>query len=454
MTLRRLARREAGFSMIELMIAMVLGLLVASGIITVFISTSSSNRVQTQLARLQEQGRYAISRLTTDLAQANGQYCTNSGGNAHLGTGGVYVDGARVPTVYAAGTKLMNAMYDNTTPWGSPYPTLPTSPYSLPSFLSMRGYDCTTTACTPMDPKSADGVIPAQGTAVAKRVPGTAVLTMRFINANAGWTIYPTGSATGSTITTSAADGSLTSITLNPTTNEPAASAFASGDLAMLANCSSAQIFAVNKSSTTTLTPAAASSSASPTDGQNFAVISGQQGSSAPKLFDLNTDFQTVTYYVQETLADDGVSQTGALMRRVNGATTADEVVRGVERLDFKYGVQYPDGSTRFLDAKTIDASTSATTGCTVAVLYPADTTNRGCLWRAVKSIEVDLLMDGQVPLNTMSADEMQYTYSTDGKTTLTAPDSFTIKPSDQGFVNPMLRREFTALVSLRNYNP
>jgi type IV pilus assembly protein PilW len=451
MTPRWHARRQAGFSLIELMIAMVLGLLVSAGIITVFISTSSSNRMQTQLARLQEQGRYAIARISSDLSQANGQYCTNSGGNAHLGAGSVYVDGARVPTVYAAGSGLMSAMYDNTTPWGSPYPAQPTTPYSLPSFLSMRGYDCTTSACTPADPKSADGVIPAQAGTVGKRVPGTAVLTMRFLNPASGWAIYPTGSAIGSTLTTSAADGSLTSITLNPTSAEPpAATAFKAGDLVMLANCSSAQIFAVTKAGNT-ITPAAASPGGAT---GNFATINGQQGSAAPMLFDLNTDFQTVTYFVQEVTADDGVTLTGALMRRVNGAAPADEVVRGIERLDFKYGVQYPDGSTRFLNAATIDASTSDTTGCTATMLYPADTTNRGCLWRAVKSIEVDLVMDGQMPLYTMSADEMKYTYITDSKTTPTPPDSFTVKPTAQGFVNPMLRREFTALVSLRNYNP
>ncbi len=67
------------------MVAMVLGLLVAGGIITVFSSTSSSSKAQTQLARLQEEGRFAISRLGGDLRMANGQYCNNSGGAAAAG---------------------------------------------------------------------------------------------------------------------------------------------------------------------------------------------------------------------------------------------------------------------------------------------------------------------------------------------------------------------------------
>ena len=109
---------QSGLSLIELMIAMVLGLLVAAGIISVFISTSSSNRVQTQLATLQETGRFAIGRISDDLRMANGQYCTNSGGIATpiATSGGTYLDGLRAPTVYAK--DLTGGMFDVTTPMG------------------------------------------------------------------------------------------------------------------------------------------------------------------------------------------------------------------------------------------------------------------------------------------------------------------------------------------------
>jgi type IV pilus assembly protein PilW len=53
---------QRGVTLIELMVAMLLGLIVAGGIVTVFSSTSSSNKAQTQLARLQEEGRFAIGR--------------------------------------------------------------------------------------------------------------------------------------------------------------------------------------------------------------------------------------------------------------------------------------------------------------------------------------------------------------------------------------------------------
>jgi type IV pilus assembly protein PilW len=435
------AQSQRGVSLIELMVAMVLGVLVAAGITTVFISTSSSNRVQTQMAHLQEEGRFAITQLKSDLSMANGQYCTGSGGNAHLTAAGSYIDGLRAPTIYASSTTAMkNALSDLTTPWGSPYPTAPTAPYSLPSFMSMRGYDCTTTGCTPLDPAAGSNAIaiPLQGKAVGNRVPGTDVLTVRYLDSSKGWKINPTGSTLVAN-----KDGTLKQINLAPMSDEANVATFKNGDLAMLADCSNAQVFAVNGGGTATLVP----------NGSNFALPSGQ-GIAAPKVFDFNHDFQTVTYYVQVVDNGQGTGQTtGALMRRVNGDSTNAELVRGVERLDFRYGVQYPDGSVHFLTANQVDASDNTTPGCTAKVPIPVSTgTDKGCLWRAITSIEVDLLMDGQAVMPTLSAYELPYTYG--AITTPTLPDAQTVKPTDQGFENKMIRREFTALVSVRNFNP
>ncbi len=77
---------------------------------------------------------------------------------------------------------------------------------------------------------------------------------------------------------------------------------------------------------------------------------------SAPKLFDVNRDFRTVTYYLRVvSVNNDGKAPfTGALMRRVNGGVASagggseDELVRGVERLDFRYGVEDANGNTSF----------------------------------------------------------------------------------------------------------
>jgi type IV pilus assembly protein PilW len=444
------------------MVAMVLGLLVAAGIVTVFASTSSSNKALTQLAGLQEEGRFAIARLSTDLRMANGQYCTNTGGVAKPGSGGTYLDHLRTPKVYAknligSNGAVSGALGDVTTAWGTTsavtYPGAPTASYSMPSFLFMRGYDCTLTACTPADPNNSIATIPAMGKTLGKRVLGSDVITVRYVNPSSGWAI---GGAGNSAIATSSSVASITSITLAQGSGEPPLTNFVNGDLAMLADCSNAQIFAATYASATGIL--------TPDTTKNFTDSSpaAQQPESAPRLFDVNRDFQTVTYYLKVvSVNNDGKAPlTGALMRRVNGGlksdgvtpagrgASEDELVRGVERMDFRYGVQDSTGNTSLLRANDVDASTS----CPPSEL--SGVTNVGCLWRGVKSIEVSILMDGQVPLYTLADNDMFYSYSADTNPGLLAPNGHAIKPSDQGFPDQMLRREFNALIAVRNYNP
>lgn len=455
MTILNFPVRERGLTLIELMVAMVLGLLVAAGIVTVFASTSSSSKAQNQLARLQEEGRFAITRISDDLSMANGQYCTNTGGVAKPATGGTYLDQLRSPKVYAqdlsgAAGALSGALADVTTVWGAAsgsggnYPSKPTTSYTMPSFLFMRGYECGLASCTPADPTTAG--LPAMGINDGSRVKGADVITVRYIKPDTGWAI---GGA-GSSIAVSSTAGTINTIQLTPLAGEPPATNFAATDLAMLADCSNAQIFAVSNVSAGALLTVPGG--ANWTDSNPAA----QQPESAPKLFDVNRDFQTVTYYLKVvSVNNDGNAPfTGALMRRVNGASAArggseDELLRGISRLDFSYGVQNAAGNTVFLDANAVDASTN----CPPAEIN-ALTPSTGCLWRGIKSIEVSILMDGQVPLYTLSGNDMDYSYSADTNTGLLPPSGHAIKPSDQGFPDQLLRRQFTALVAVRNYNP
>jgi type IV pilus assembly protein PilW len=206
----------------------------------------------------------------------------------------------------------------------------------------------------------------------------------------------------------------------------------------MLADCSAAQVFAVAKASTTMLTPDSSN---------NYGAPAPQQPMSAPKVFDFNTDYLTVTYYVK--VVDNGNGQrTGALIRRVNG--TEQELVRGVERLDFRYGVEDASGKIRYLNADDVDKAT----GITCPPGEPQAITTKGCLWRAIATIEMNMVIDGQDPLYTLTPGDLVYSYAIDGNYTPVAPSAHTIKPSDQGFVDPLIRREFTAVVSVRNFNP
>lgn len=441
-------RRCCGVSLVELMIAMVLGLLAGAGIMAVFASTSNSRRAQEQLARLQEEGRFAITQIKNDLAMAGAQYCAGTGGSARASAAGPYLDELRAPTVYAADPgALMEALADVTTPWGGAYPPAPTEPYSFPSFLTMRGYDCTASACAPVDPsdkRNPNGFgIPAMGKALDSRVIGTSVLTVRYLNPSGGWTVAQNGDINDTTLTVGA-DGSL-HISLNPFTKETAEKMKADPPLMMLADCSSAQIFAVSGMGSRELV----------SNGNNFVQPHLFQNMAAPKLFSVGRDMQTVSYYLKVVDNGDGQgNKTGALIRRVNGGKiTAEEIARGVERLDFRYGVQQSDGSVRYYTADQVDNSTGVDCPAVPVPIHGGN--DRGCLWRSVSMIEIDLLMDGQIPLYSLAPAELAYSYAVDG---IFEPQSPTaagrkVTPAEQGFALPMLRREFTAVVAVRNAN-
>lgn len=435
-------KRQQGVTLIELMVALVLGLIVAGGIVTLFLSTSSSNRAQNQMARLQEEGRFAINRISADLKMAGAQYCSSTGGIASVASAsGIALDSLRTPRVLA-----MNLTFpQNTTAWGKPYPTKPTAAYYLPSFLYMRGFDCTLTTCTPSSPPSATAGVPAMGTDVGSRVKGSAVLQLRYVDSSGGWAIGGTSTIVANN------DGTIAYINLaqNKSANEPDPSTIKNGELMMLADCSTAQIFQTTGS--TKLVPGNSS--------VNFSAPRALQPQSAPRLFRLSTDFRTVTYFLQ-IVSDDGTAtgiKTGALMRCDSGqSSTCQELVRGIERLDFSYGVEDQGGLLHYLSAADVDSRASGTIPCPVGP--PGSTaTDVGCLWRALKTVEVNLLMDGQTPLYTLQAPDVAYAYTPEGNATPLAPDnrgSNGISPADQGFALPMIRRQFNTVVMMRNYNP
>lgn len=428
-------RRVSGLSLIELMVAMVLGLLVAAGIITVFLSTSSSNKVQTQLAQLQEEGRFAITRLVGDLRMANGQYCSNTGGTASQGGSGVFMDGLRAPRIHA--TNIEDALSDLTTAWGAtPYPAKPAEPYYLPAYFSMRGYDCDKNGCAPTAPAA----LPAPGKAVNSRVVGTSILTLRYLDAGGGWSLE------GASAVVPGAGGLVDHVVVVPAAGEPKiADHYAAGDLMMLADCSNASVFAASLQNGNAFYPQDAGAG-------NYSKPKAQLPQSAPRLFNFSRDYKSVTWYLQ--VVDNGNGgTTGALVRRENGV--AEEMVRGVERLDFLYGIEDGNGNTRYLGASDVDSRAGGSIACPPSWQNPLGG-NVGCLWRGVKSIEVRLLMDGQQTLATLGTAERNYTYAGDGITTPAAPGAAgrKVTPAEQGFADAMLRREFSALVSVRNYNP
>lgn len=64
-------RSQAGFTLVELLVAMVIGLLVMGGATQLFISSQQSFRFQTALADMQDTGRFALDTMAMELRQTD-----------------------------------------------------------------------------------------------------------------------------------------------------------------------------------------------------------------------------------------------------------------------------------------------------------------------------------------------------------------------------------------------
>lgn len=70
-------RKQVGLSLVELMVALVLGLLLSAGVITIFISAKQDYQVQDAVSQVQENGRFSLEFLANDIRMAGYSGCSN-----------------------------------------------------------------------------------------------------------------------------------------------------------------------------------------------------------------------------------------------------------------------------------------------------------------------------------------------------------------------------------------
>lgn len=75
---RILKQRQQGFTLIEIMVALVLGLILLAGIIQLFLGSKQTYRFHDALSRVQENGRFALEKMTRDLRMAGYQPAGNT----------------------------------------------------------------------------------------------------------------------------------------------------------------------------------------------------------------------------------------------------------------------------------------------------------------------------------------------------------------------------------------
>lgn len=75
-----LNRRQRGIGLVEIMVALVIGLILLAGLFQIFQSNRTSHRISEALARVQENGRFAMMFLSRDLRMAGHIGCTRDFG--------------------------------------------------------------------------------------------------------------------------------------------------------------------------------------------------------------------------------------------------------------------------------------------------------------------------------------------------------------------------------------
>lgn len=421
--------KQTAFSIVELMISIFIGLIILTGLITIFETTSRMNKTQNGLARLQENGRFITVQLKHVLDQAAYQYCFSSRpiGAEESITPPVSPD----PSAEFIGSPSRQTVWNVYTS-DAIFPGVPEETIFDPRFL-IHGHECSTDPCLPnftSDGSDTSFTIPLVGTGDGNRIAGTDVLTVRYLE-GAGRevaNIVP-APASATTQTLNYTPFAIANNPRFPLTNSQV----------LIAGCGSTQHAVVdltigNANSATFTIPSRS----------DWAGLRGGDYD-LTKVFDIQTDMRSVTYYVANNVVNDRDVPT---LYSVNNGTV-NALIEGVDRFDILYGVQTSTpGNIIILDAGGVENMPAAScppapsTGGIPEVL----TNGVGCGWRSIVSIEYHLLLN--TVHNSSTREDEVFFYSIDGDQAQTASDL------SSGINHYSLhRKEFFSVVTTKNYN-
>ncbi|MGA9851439.1 MAG: PilW family protein [Gammaproteobacteria bacterium] len=302
---RRETLNQTGLSLIELMIAMVVGLVLMAGVLSIFLSSRQSYGINSAVAQIQENGRFALNFVSTDARKAGYMGCATS-----------------TTTV-----SYLNPAADNL-------------PYNFTQ--AIYGFHFTGTVPGPTenpapDPTASDWTPNLDAYLTGLILPNTDVLVVRFAERDP---IYIT------TITSTTA----TSATVN-TLGAPDQTALAPGDLFLASNCLSSIVMqATSATSGTTLEYAGGG----PAPGNISGDVLPQSFTGA-----MVVSPTTALFYIGK-----GADGSPALIEASTDTTQASgfssqELVSGAENMRVLYGVDLTSSQvpSEYVTADVVDAA-------------------------------------------------------------------------------------------------
>jgi len=350
-TLTPPARRK-GFSIIELMVAMTIGLLLVAGLFYVYLGASQSSRFQGVLAAMQSNARFAIELMGLDLRM------TGFTGSQAINPGNVVdvpLTGNLCPMVDAFGNK-------NCTAGGNPVAG------------PLVGYENT----------NPPGVCTTANTTPCYRV-GTDSLTVVRVD-------------TANKYAVTAHDSGTTTFTL---ANWPTSDAPQPGEIFVAADYVNAAVFQVGTATSPNVTYGAGG-----TPGNTGAAL----GTFGPSINALGLyRLSGVSYYVgrnpaaEPALYRDSLDHTGATL-----STTAEELVQGIDDMEITYGIDATDPLNNVEGYWTAAQVTAGTDG---TLTMPAGTPSS--YWRRVLSVRITLtLVSGEQEKVSATGDKLRKTFT------------------------------------------
>ncbi len=322
--------QSAGFSLIELLIATVLGLILTLSMISVFSGNQRSSQLNSAIANMQENARFAVDMISRDVRMAGFQGC------APIAGGSVNVLARNAPISDTSQGLRSSAI------WASRVDS--------------------TTAWEPMPPFGASFQVPATFPAV----PGTHTLAVQFGDESTLLLDQPVGgtasaSASGDILVAGDAD---------------AVSNLQVGDLAIISDCLEGDLFEVTSLSTTGAVTSIGHAAGTDTNSQgNLGTIYG----ASPDLLQQSMvmRFNSRIYYVGDTgrVDRDGNAITALYQQNMpfDGSVEPFEIMQGVEQLVISFAVADSDGTRRYVPAGTATVDPTQVTSVRLGILMASD---------------------------------------------------------------------------------
>lgn len=370
-------RAQTGLSLIELMIAMVIGLVLLLGLVQVMSASSAAHKLSVGVARTQENARFAMDFLQRDLRMAGHMGCVSD--QAHMApmmpaAADSTRDGLNLWFLSAAQREARN------------FAALAGANAPLRFDLGIQGFDAAGTA--PGEQHQLTQGVPVTGDANDWE-PGLPA-PIAGLNPVAGSDVLVVRYLSGSGVPATVAATSATSFTMTPEAYGADISIDNPTGLFGLSDCKQVSVFAAAgvDPGTGVVTAAVGGLNQSGMIGDEWA----QEGSvsSKPILYPA----ETIVYYVGTGAGQgaDGIAPPSLYRARlVNGAAglafQPEELVEGVESLQLLYGVdenlpdELPRGNiTRVYSAPDVAPATNPSNA-------------QGDVWRRVGAVQVGLLM-------------------------------------------------------------